>query len=91
VIEDSEATEYEGEENDKEENLTVGAEALSAERQRALVDELTDKEESSPSGRDDNDDDRIIFVGAPLEVSTVQPPNRQLGGFAHEGELLFES
>ncbi|KAM0873436.1 hypothetical protein ACQ4PT_038066 [Festuca glaucescens] len=90
VVEYSEATESE-EEEDKEESKIVSTEALTAKHQKALADELTDTVESSPSDRYDNDDDRVLFVGAAPEVSTAQPPKRPSGGFADEDELLFES
>jgi hypothetical protein len=90
VVEDSEASEDE-EEKEKEEDETVGAGALTAKCRRALVDELTDTAESSPSGRNDDDVDHVLFVGAAPEVSAVQPPKRPSGGFADEDELLFES
>jgi hypothetical protein len=87
VVEDSEATEDE----EEEQNNTIGPEVLTGERQKALADELTDMAESSPSDRYDNDVDRVLFVGVAPEASTVQPPKRPSGGFADEDEMLFES
>jgi hypothetical protein len=87
VVEDSEATKDE----EEEENNIVGPESLTAERQKALADELTDTAEWIPSDRYDNDDDRFLFDGAAPEAYTLQPPKRPSGGFADEDELLFES
>ncbi|KAM0880055.1 hypothetical protein ACQ4PT_033840 [Festuca glaucescens] len=86
VVEDSEATE-----DEEEENKTVDPEVLTAKRQKALADELTDTAESSPSDRYDNDADRVPFVGAAPEVPAAQPLKRPSGGFADEDELRFES
>jgi hypothetical protein len=90
VVEDSDATEDE-EEKGKEEDETNDAGAFIAKRQRAPVDELTDTAELSPSGKNDDDVDRALFVGAAPEVSTAPPPKKPSGVFADEDELLFES
>jgi hypothetical protein len=86
VVEDSEASE-----NEEEENNPIGPEAHSAECQKKLDDELTDTVELSPSDQYDNDVDRVLFVGAAPEVSTVQPPKKPSGVFADEDELFFKS
>jgi hypothetical protein len=49
VVEDNEATKNKEEEKETEENKTVGTGAPTAERRRALADELTDTVESSSS------------------------------------------
>jgi hypothetical protein len=90
AVEDSDATEDE-EEKGKEEDETNDAGAFIAKRQRAPVDELTDTAELSPSGQNDDDVDRALFVGAAPEASTAQPPKRPSGVFADEDDLLFES
>jgi hypothetical protein len=77
--------------NEEEENNPIVSEAPPVECQKNLDDELTDTAESSPSGQYDNDADRVLFVGAAPNASTVQPPKRPSGGFANEDELLFES
>jgi hypothetical protein len=66
IVEDNEATE-----NEEEENNPIDPEAPSAECQKTLDDELTDTAESSPSDRYDNDANRVLFVGAAPEASTV--------------------
>ncbi|KAM0896290.1 hypothetical protein ACQ4PT_023301 [Festuca glaucescens] len=93
VADDSDATEdeEEKEKEKEEEEETEDAGAFIAKRRRAAVDELTDTAESSPSGQNDDDADRVLFVGAAPEASTAPPPKRSSGVFADEDELLFES
>jgi hypothetical protein len=57
----------------------------------ATIDDLDDTAESSPSGQNDDDADRALFVSAAPEALTAQPPKNPSGVFADEDDLLFES
>jgi hypothetical protein len=84
VVEDSDASKEgkeEEEEDDDDDALFI------AKRRWAAADELTDTAESGPSGRNEDDVDRIPLAKAAPEASTAPPPKKPPGFFADENDL----